>query len=111
MMNLKEIIGRCHGLAVHEVRCDQDDYYEVVISNNEIDEWDKILTTILGPARKPKGVNPNSEDLELTKASGGIRVNQTLFERKFGDYIIVAKFWPWDDNVYTTLKMALLSCP
>jgi hypothetical protein len=110
-MNLREIIGQCHGLAIHEVRCDQDDYFEVVIPNDEIDEWDKILTSILGPARKPKGIQPNSADLDLTKASGGIRVNQTLFEREFGNYIIIAKFWPWDDNFHTTLKMALLACP
>ncbi len=109
-MNLQEIIDRCQGLAIHEVRCDQDDYFEVVISNDEINEWDKTLTNILGPARKPKGVKPNSEDLDLTKASGGIRVNQTLFEREFGSYVIVAKFWPWDDNSHTTLKIALISC-
>jgi len=110
-MNLREIINQCHGLAIHEVRCDQDDYFEAVILNDEMDKWDKILTTILGPARKPKGVVPNSKDLDLTKASGGIRVNQTLFERGFGNYTIIAKFWPWDDNLHTTLKMALLSRP
>jgi hypothetical protein len=108
IMNLREIINQCQGLAIHEVRCDEDDYFEVVISNDEMDEWDKILTTILGPARKPKGVEPNSKDLDLTKTSGGIRINQTLFERGFGSYTIIAKFWPWDDNLHTTLKMALL---
>jgi hypothetical protein len=107
-MNLREIIGRCHGLTIHEVRCDQDDYFEVVIPNDAMNEWEKILTTILGPPRKPKGVAPDSKDLDLTKASGGIRTNQTLFERGFGSYTVIAKFWPWNDNLYTTLKMALL---
>jgi hypothetical protein len=91
------------------MRCDQDDYYEVVILNCEIDSWEKILTAILGPPRKPKGVKPSEDDLNLTRGSGGIRVNQTLFERSFGDYTIIVKFWPWDDNEHTTIKMAHLS--
>ena len=91
------------------MRCDQDDYYEVVVLNDEIESWEKTLTSILGPARKPKGVKPSKDDLNLTKASGGIRVNQTLFERSFGDYSVIAKFWPWEDNEHTTLKMAQLS--
>jgi len=107
-MILKEIVTRCHGLTIDETRCDQDDYYEVVILNDEIEKWEKILTSILGPARKPRGVKPSKDDLSLTKASGGIRVNQTLFERSFGDYTIIAKFWPWDDDEHTTLKMAHL---
>ncbi len=107
-MILKEIVNRCQGLSIHEMRSDQDDYYEVVVLNREIENWEKILTTILGPARKPKGVEPSQDDLSLTKASGGIRANQTLFEREFGDYTIIAKFWPWGDNEHTTLKMAHL---
>jgi hypothetical protein len=109
IMILKDIVNRCHGLTIQEVRSDKDEYYEVVILNREIEDWEKLLASILGPARKPKGVKPSDDDLSLTSASGGIRVNQTLFERSFGNYSIIAKFWPWDDNEYTTLKMAHLS--
>lgn len=106
-MTLKEILSRCGKLSIYEERI-IDDYCELVIFNKEIDDWNKILTDILGPPRKPKGVEPSEDDLNLTKASGGIRVNQTLFERKFDDVTIIAKFWPWKDNIHTTLKMALL---
>lgn len=106
-MTLKEILSRCHKLSIYEERI-VDDYCELVIFNKEIDGWNKILTDILGSPRKPKGVEPSEDDLDLTKASGGIRVNQTLFERKFDDVTIIAKFWPWNDNIHTTLKMALL---
>jgi hypothetical protein len=107
-MTLKEILSRCHKLTIYEERIINDDYYELVILNKEIGEWNKILTDILGPPRKPKSVEPIEDDLRLTKASGGIRVNQTLFEKKFNDVTIIAKFWPWEDNIHTTLKMALL---
>lgn len=108
-MILREIVSRCSGLTVSEMRVDQDDYYEVVVLNHEIDQWEKILTAVLGAPRKPKGVQPSEEDLSLTRGSGGIRINQTLFERSFGNYMIIAKFWPWEDNEHTTLKMAHLS--
>jgi hypothetical protein len=108
-MVLREIVNRSQGLTIHEMRCDQDDYYEVVILSSEIQSWEKILTSVLGLPRKPKGVKPTEDDLNLTRASGGIRLNQTLFERSFGDYTIIAKFWPWDDDEHITLKMAQLS--
>lgn len=108
-MVLREIINRCHGLTIYEMRCDRDDYYEVVVLNHEIEGWEKALSSILGPPRKPKGVKPSEDDLNLTRSSGGIRLNQTLYERSFGDYVIIAKFWPWDDNEHTTLKMAHLA--
>ncbi len=110
-MTLNEILVRCHKLQIHEERSKNDEYYELVIYNKEIDEWQKIFHDMLGEPRKPKGVEPSKDDLNLTKASGGIRVNQTLYESKFGDVIIIAKFWPWDDDVHTTLKMALLNSP
>ena len=108
-MMLREIVNRSAGLTIQEMRCDQEDYYEVVVLNREIDRWEKILTAILGLPRKPKGVKPSEDDLTLTKGSGGIRLNQTLYERSFGDYTIIAKFWPWDDNEHTTIKMAHLA--
>ena len=107
-MTLNEILIRVRGLKVHEVRSENDDYYEIVIYNEEIDKWSEALSSVLGPARKPKGVEPSDADLELTKASGGIWVNQTLFEKKFQSGTVVAKFWPWEDNIHTTLKMAFL---
>jgi hypothetical protein len=107
-MTLNEILVRCRGLQVHEVRNESTDYYEIVIYNSEVDKWCDALVGVLGPARKPRGVEPTEADLLLTEDSGGIRVNQTLFEKEFQRGTIVAKFWPWEDNIHTTLKMALL---
>ncbi len=110
-MTLNEILVRCSKLKIHEERNINDEYYELVIYNKDIDEWQKIFNELLGEPRKPKGVAPSKDDLDLTKESGGIRINQTLYEKKFEDVIIIAKFWPWDDDVHTTLKMALLNTP
>lgn len=107
-MTLNEILIRCRGLQIHEVRSEKSDYYEIVIYSSDVDKWCEALAGALGPARKPKGVEPTEADLLLTEASGGIRVNQTLFEKEFQSGTVVAKFWPWNDNIHTTLKMALL---
>lgn len=107
-MTLDEILIRCRGLEVNEVRSENEEFCEIVIYNKDIEEWNRIFSDVLGPARKPKGIEPTREDLVLTESSGGIRINQTLFEKDFQDATIIAKFWPWDDNIHTTLKMALL---
>ena len=107
-MTLEQILQACKKFKVHEKRVISDEYYELVIFNDEIEEWTTVLSSILGAAQKPSGVEPTQGDLDLTKASGGIRVEQTLFKKELGDLTIIAKFWPWEDNVYTTLKMALL---
>jgi hypothetical protein len=108
-MTLREIVEKCSILSVCEKRCITDEYGELVLYNREIDEWNKILADIFGPAIKPAGVKPTKDDLHLTKDYGGIWVDQTLFQKDFDDVTVIAMFWPWKDNIHTTLKMALLT--
>jgi hypothetical protein len=105
-MNLKEILDRCNMLNVHEVRHVTDDYAELVFHNRALDEWNRILSDTLGPPKKPAGVEPSENDLELTKDYGGIRVNQTLFMKEVEDSKVIAMYWPWQNGIHTTLKMA-----
>jgi hypothetical protein len=107
-VQLKQIIERFNNLAIYEQRYLSDDYDELVFFNKEIAEWMGIFTDILGPAIKPKGVKPTQTDLLLTKDYGGILDNQTLFKKKFDDVTVFAMFWPWQDNVHTTLKVVFL---
>ena len=107
-MELKEITDCFGELNIHEKRCMEGDFVELVFFNDEIDEWNRILTAFLGNPTKPKDQEPTTKDLELTAKTGGIRFNQTLFEKEMPDGTVIAKFWPWEDNVHTTLRMALL---
>lgn len=107
-MKLKEIIEKCSMLSVYEKRCITDEYNEVVFYNKEIDEWNKVFADILGPAIKPTGVKPTKDDIHVTKDYGGIWINQTLFKKEFDDVTVIAMFWPWQDDIRTTLKMALI---
>ncbi len=107
-MELKEIIDCCSHLKIREKRCLTDDFIELVFKNEEVDEWHRVLSAFLGDPIKPKGQEPSDDDLKLTEKTGGIRIEQTLFEKEFEDASIIAKFWPWMDNIHTTLRMALL---
>ncbi len=107
-MELHEIIDCCSHLDIFEKRTDQKDYFEIVFFNKDIDEWSRILTAFLDEPSKPSGRAPSEKDLETTKGTGGIRIEQTLFEKEYESGTIIAKFWPWKDNVHTTLRMALL---
>ena len=107
-MTLKEIIEKCGRLSVREKRCITDEYGELVFYNREIDEWNKTFADIFGPAIKPAGSKPTEDDLDLTRDYGGIWIDQTLFRKNFDGVTIIAMFWPWQDAIHTTLKMALV---
>jgi hypothetical protein len=107
-MELKDITDCFSELKIAERRCISEDFVEVVFQSQELDEWQRILTAFLGPPIKPSGQEPSKEDLALTAKTGGIRINQTLFEKKLQKGSIIAKFWPWKDNIHITLRMARL---
>ena len=108
-MELKEIIAKYKTLNIYEERFIADDYYEIVFYTKDNDQWFKLCTEILGPVAKPAGVAPSKEDVELTKKYGGVRDNQILFKKQVGDTICLAMFWPWQDEVRITLKVAFIS--
>ena len=105
---LKEIVEKCNALEIYEKRCVSDKYFELVFCNKEMDKWEKIVTDFLGVAVKPPKRKPTKEDIHITNGYGGIQSNQTLFKKEFDNATIIAMFWPWQDNTYTTLKVAVL---
>lgn len=107
-MQLREIIDCCSELKIIEKRCISADFVDLVFINAEIAEWNRILTAFLGAPVKAEGEEPSDKDLKLTEDTGSIRVNQTLFEKEFKNESVIAKLWPWDDQIHTTLRMALL---
>jgi hypothetical protein len=107
-MQLHEIIDCCSELKVAEKRCITGDFIELVFHNEDMQEWHRILTAFLGAPQKPESQKPSPKDLEITSKTGGIRIEQTLFEEEFENGSIIAKFWPWKDKKYITLRMALL---
>ena len=107
-MTFDDILLQAKDLGVYERRSLSTEYCELVFFSKDLGSWYGILESVLGGPRKPPGSEPTTSDLDLTHRTGGIRVNQTLFEKDFDGETVIAKFWPWDDGEHITLKMALL---
>lgn len=107
-MKIIEIIEKFSRLGIYEKREVGDNYIELVFYNTEIAEWNKIFTDILDPAIKPAGVKPNKDVQNLTEDFGGIYEEQTLYKKEFENTTIIAMFWPWQNDVNTTLKVIAL---
>jgi len=107
MMTLDEILQRCQALGVYEKREINDKYAELVFYTRDTPQWTDILTDTLGPAVKPEGIKADRDQLLLTEGYGGIQRNQTLFNKAYGPTSVMAMFWPWQDGIHTTLKLAL----
>ncbi|MBW2056458.1 MAG: hypothetical protein JRJ26_03070 [Deltaproteobacteria bacterium] len=107
-MTLKEIVGRCNLSSVYEIRHVTEDYGEVVFYNRDMEEWNTVFLDSLGPPIKPACVEPSEDQRRLAEAYGGIWKNQTLFKREFDGFTLIAMYWPWQDQVHTTVKIARL---
>ncbi|NQU73248.1 MAG: hypothetical protein HQ547_00870 [Candidatus Omnitrophica bacterium] len=107
-MMLKEIVEKCGALEIYRKRSITEEYCELVFYSKDTAKWNAILTGIFGQAIKAAGKKPVGDDMQLTKGYGGIYHNQTLFKKEFDGTTIIAMFWPWQDGVLTTLKLAVL---
>lgn len=107
-MTLKDILSKISHLNINKKRTISDEYSELVFLNKDIDELYKIFADIFGEPEKKQGVKPSKDILLLTKDYGGIWQDQTLFKKEDAQNIIIAMFWPWQDNMHTTLKMAAI---
>ncbi len=107
-MNLKEITEKCINLKIYEKRRIEDEYAELVIYNEELDHFNKILESFLGPATKPAGLKPSKDQKKVVAMYGGVSKNQTLFQKDYDNNSIIAMFWPWQDEEHVTLKLAVI---
>lgn len=105
-MNLKQLTAQfCH-LRVNEKRASSPEYEEWVIYAEDLGQWNKVLSDLLGPAIKPKGEKTSREAFALTVKFGGVLEDQVLYHKEFDGMSVIAMLWPWKNNVYVTIKMA-----
>ncbi len=108
-MTVSDIVKKSSKLRVYEKRDITDRYGELVFFTKETDQWSGFLAEILGPAVKPQGTAPTRDDMRVAENFGGIRANQVLFKKESGKETVIAMFWPWQDDVHTTLKLAVIN--
>jgi hypothetical protein len=108
-MRLTEVFEKLQGLEVYEKRTVTDDLVDVVFENQQAAAWHEKMASILGPALKPPGAASNSQANQLAKNFGGIRPEQTMYYKPFGEYAVLAMFWPWGNGKSTSCKMFRVS--
>lgn len=107
-MNLIEIVAKFGSLTVQEKRELGEEKAEFVIMSNDMPQWDKLFTELLGSAIKPAGIKPTSEQSTWAKPYGGIFDTQIMYKKDFDGYYILAMFWPWGNGTQSTLKLAFV---
>ena len=107
-MDLRGIIDVCKEREIYEERYVSDEYFEVVFFHKDVELWTSCLAQFLDSPAKPAGKLPSKEQMELTSHFGGIRKNQVLFVKESAESKIIAMFWPWNDDVHVTLRMAVV---
>jgi len=107
-MKLSDIYLQLDSLEIFDRRYLKEDYLECVFFKENFEKWDNLLTELLGPVANPFDADPSKEHLEISKAFGGVRKGQALYQKDFGDYTIIAMLWPWQNGTHITLKMPLI---
>lgn len=107
-MDLNNLKSKFEGLNLYVQRSVSEDYWEIVIYNKDITEWENCFFEILGVAVKPKGQKPTPEHQNLAKDYGGIFPNQILYAKEFDTVTVISMFWPWGNDTHTTIKTILL---
>jgi hypothetical protein len=102
---IKEITEKCLDIGVYEKREAGEAYSEFVVANDKLDAFKEVLNTFLGDPVKEPQVKPSKEDLKITNEFGGICKDQTLFKKDSEDSTVIAMFWPWQNNMQTTVKI------
>ena len=107
-MNVRDVLQRCSHLKIEEKNDISKDYAERVFLKEDFQEWEKVLTDLLGPAVKRAGEKTTQAFSQLTIDYGGLLDDQILYYKQFKDTSLIAMFWPWKDNNQVTLKIACI---
>ena len=76
------------------------EYFEAIITLEELDALNSLLKEYLGPATKISGreVYFPTKIQELVDSLGGLRIEQSFFYKQDGTQVIYAAIWPWQSD-------------
>ena len=93
-MNVSDVLKRCNHLKVEEKNDISQDFVERVFLKDDIEQWEEILTNILGPPVKQLGKKTTQFFSDLTINYGGLQDDQVFVLSKvwgkFNDRYAVA---------------------
>lgn len=104
-MQFNEIRKELKSIVFDTLRADSDNYFEAVISNDELAKLTASLKRFFGPPVWPSQNELSFKIQETIKDFGGIKIGQTLYFWNEGNDILFAMLWPWQDDWYTTVRI------
>jgi len=87
------------------------EYFEAVITLEDLEVLHSLLKKHLGPATKESGkeASLSKKIQELVDSLGGLRIEQSFFYMQDGEQVIYAALWPWrSDPSRITLKSGII---
>jgi len=104
-MTFEDMIEGVKKCPITIIRTDSENYLEVVVRVDKLDLFYPVLEDFFGKISKPAGEDPHASAEQLTNDFGGVRRDQTLYDREVDGVMHLAMIWPWMDNVSATIKI------
>ena len=104
-MQFSELKAQVKGIGLGELRADEDNYLEVVVTKDKLEGICRILESFLGPPVWPPEIKLSSQIEDAIRGFGGISVGQTLYYCNEGSDTVFCMLWPWGDRNHITLKI------
>jgi hypothetical protein len=103
-------LGAVPDVVKHDTRFDNE--IALKAPSSAMDKVRAIVEEHLGEATKPKGdpVPPELGGRAMIEAFGGLRPDQTLYEKELAEGLFVyVAFWPWGGGGTNTVKIGVFT--
>lgn len=104
-MQFEEMTKEIKSVSFDEIRSDEADYFEAVVTSEELANLNATLTKSFGTPVFLSKEGFSSKVQETIREFGGVWPDQTLYVWSEGSDVIFAMLWPWQDKEHTTLKI------
>ncbi len=104
-MNFSELLDALQELKYEERRTREENYFEAVISKENLEPLSALLKDYFGAPVKPAGRPPSWSDSLTARPYGGIRQDQTLYLVKKETGMEIVLLWPWGNGMLVTVKV------
>lgn len=104
-MTFDELLEKVQKVPYQELREKTENFLEIVITKNELERLNLLLKEHFGNALKEEGQRTSPEANRYSEAYGGMRPNQTLYVRAGDTDVELAMLWPWEIDLFITVKV------
>lgn len=105
-MKFEDIRKGIGDIAFEALRADENNYFEAVLTKDNLAELTACLLKLFGPPAWPSKDPVPLQAQDIISDFGGIRNGQTLYLNSDGQAIFFAMLWPWQDMEHTTVKIS-----